>query len=249
MDAPLHDQVAIVTGAGSGIGRAVATTLAGAGAAVVAADIDEATARETAQNIGGTARPAQLDVGDVEGVDALVREVVAEHGRIDVLCNNAGITDTMQVPGEMSPQTWEKVVRVNLTGPFLLSRAVLPHMVAAGSGSVVNIASEAGLRGGTSGAAYTASKHGVIGLTRNIAWTHARDGVRCNAVCPGMVETNIGAAGFDEQGLQRLAPVMGLTDKLGQPQDIAEVVLFLATAQSSFVNGAVLPADGGWSAG
>jgi NAD(P)-dependent dehydrogenase (short-subunit alcohol dehydrogenase family) len=249
MDAPLDGQVAIVTGAGSGIGRAVAATLAGSGAAVVAADIDEATARETAQNIGGTARPAQLDVGDVEGVDALVREVVADHGRIDALCNNAGITDTMQVPGEMSPQTWEKVVRVNLTGPFLLSRAVLPHMVAAGSGSVINIASEAGLRGGTSGAAYTASKHGVIGLTRNIAWTHARDGVRCNAVCPGMVETNIGAAGFDEQGLQRLAPVMGLTDKLGQPQDIADVVLFLATAQSSFVNGAVLPADGGWSAG
>ena len=249
MHGPLDGHVAIVTGAGSGIGRAAATSLAGAGAAVVATDISADTARETAQAIGGSARAAHLDVGDADGVDALVREVVDEHGRIDVLCNNAGITDTMQLPAEMSPQTWERVLRVNLTGPFLLSRAVLPHMVAAGSGSIINVASEAGLRGGTSGAAYTASKHGVVGLTRNIAWTHARDGVRCNAVCPGMVETNIGASGFDEQGLQRLAPVMGLTDKLGQPEDIAAVVLFLATAQSSFVNGAVLPADGGWSAG
>lgn len=254
MDAPLDGRVAVVTGAGSGIGRAVATTFGRSGAAVVTADIAEATARETARSIeahGGRATAAALDVGEPDAVRALVDRVADEHGRIDVLCNNAGIVDTMALPEDISTETWDRVLRVNLTGPFLLTRAVLAHMVAAGRGSVINIASEAALRGGASGAAYTASKHGLVGLTRNVAWAHAPDGIRCNAICPGMVETNIApdTREFDPAGMERLKPVMELAENLAQPQAVADVALFLATERSAFVNGAVVPADGGWSAG
>lgn len=253
MDELLDGQVAVVTGAGSGIGRAVAGTFARAGATVIAADIAAESARDTVQCIeqdGGRAVATTIDVGSPESVDDLAREVSGEYGRIDVLCNNAGVVDTMALPEAITPETWERVMRVNLTGPFLLTRAVLPHMVSAGHGSIVNIASEAGLRGGSSGAAYTASKHGVVGLTRNVAWAHVQDGVRCNAICPGMVETNIaGPADFDPEGMERLKPVMSLAERLAQPQAIADVALFLATERSSFVNGAVVPADGGWSAG
>lgn len=253
--ATLAGQVAIVTGAGSGIGRAMARTFAAAGAIVVVADIASDRAQEVVQDIeqdGGRAISATADVGDETAVNTLVQEVVESHGHIDVLCNNAGVMDTMALPGEIPTALWEQVLRINLTGPFLLSRAVLPHMLANTHGSVINTASEAGLRGGAAGAAYTASKHGLIGLTRNLAWAHARDGIRCNAICPGPVETEIsggdGTAAFDPDGLQRLAPVLALGEQHAKPQSIANVALFLASAQSSFINGAVLPADGGWSA-
>ncbi|MBA8826435.1 NAD(P)-dependent dehydrogenase (short-subunit alcohol dehydrogenase family) [Saccharopolyspora lacisalsi] len=251
----LDGRVAIITGAGSGIGRAMATTFAAAGATVVAADIAADSARSTTLDIerdGGRATAVEADVGDEAAVENLVREVVDAHGRIDVLCNNAGIMDTMALPENIPTELWDRVLRLNLTGPFLLTRAVLPHMLANGHGRVVNTASEAGLRGGAAGTAYTASKHGVIGLTRNLAWTHARDGIRCNAICPGPVSTNVsggeGKASFDTAGIERLAPVLALGEQMAEPQAIADVALFLASEQSSFVNGAVLPADGGWSA-
>ncbi|MFC4062713.1 SDR family NAD(P)-dependent oxidoreductase [Planomonospora corallina] len=250
----LRDRVAIVTGAGSGIGRAMALALAGAGARVVVADIAAEPATGTVklvQEAEGAARAAVLDVGDEAMVGELVRETVEDWGRIDILCNNAGIIDNMALPAEMSTATWDRVLRVNLTGPFLLTRAVLPQMLAQGGGSIVNTASEAGLRGGAAGVAYTASKHGVVGLTRNVAWAYARSGIRCNAICPGPTETSIAesAAVFDPRGIERLGPVLGLGEIFAKPQDMAAVALFLASDAARLVNGAIIPVDGGWLAG
>jgi NAD(P)-dependent dehydrogenase (short-subunit alcohol dehydrogenase family) len=151
----------------------------------------------------------------------------------------------------MTLAEWERVLRINLTGPFLVTHAVLPHMLSRGSGVIVNTASEAGIRGGAAGAAYTASKHGVIGLTRSVAWAYANDGIRCNAIVPGPTETAgmvDQAANFDQKGFARLQPVISLNGRIAQPEESADVAVFLASDAASFVNGAILPVDGGWAA-
>ncbi|MBG0816491.1 SDR family NAD(P)-dependent oxidoreductase [Planomonospora sp. ID82291] len=249
---PLHDRVALVTGAGSGIGRAMAVAFAAAGARVVACDIDAAGAERTAADIadgGGSAVAAVADVADEASVAALAETALGAYGRVDVLCNNAGIMDTMALPADIPVELWERVLRVNLTGTFLVTHAVLPHMLRQGGGSIVNTASEAGIRGGAAGAAYTASKHGVVGLTRSVAWAYAKDGIRCNAILPGPTMTNIAAnAVFDAAGAARLGPVLALGERMAEPERMADAALFLASDAASFVNGAILPVDGGWSA-
>jgi NAD(P)-dependent dehydrogenase (short-subunit alcohol dehydrogenase family) len=172
-------------------------------------------------------------------------------GRIDVLCNNAGVIDTMALPADTSVAEWTRVLSINLTGTFLMTHEVLPHMLKQGSGVIVNTASEAGIRGGASGAAYTASKHGVVGLTRNVAWAYANDGIRCNAILPGPTATGIagGIEGFDEKGKARLLPIISLQQRVAAPEQVADAVLFLASDAAAFINGAMVPVDGGWSAG
>ncbi|MFI7633422.1 SDR family NAD(P)-dependent oxidoreductase [Nonomuraea sp. NPDC049400] len=244
------DRVALVTGAGSGIGRAMAVAFAKAGSRVVVCDIHADSAASTAADIGddlAVAVPA--DIADQDSVAGLVDAAVSAYGRIDVLCNNAGIMDTMALPADVTVEQWERVLRVNLTGTFLVAHAVLPHMLRQGGGAIINTASEAGIRGGAAGVAYTASKHGVVGLTRNIAWAYAKDGIRCNAILPGPTMTGMAAtATFDEIGLTRLAPVLALGERIAQPEQMAEAALFLASDAASFVNGAIVPVDGGWSA-
>ncbi|MEV0629277.1 SDR family NAD(P)-dependent oxidoreductase [Nonomuraea wenchangensis] len=244
------DRVALVTGAGSGIGRAMAVAFAKAGARVVAADVDQARAEETAAVVGEAALAVTADVGDQASVAALVEAAIGAYGRIDVLCNNAGILDTMALPAEITPEVWDRVIRVNLTGAFLVTHAVLPHLLRQGRGAIVNTASEAGIRGGAAGAAYTASKHGLIGLTRSVAWAYAKDGIRCNAILPGPTATNIAdGATFDPAGAARLSPVLALGELMAQPEQMADAALYLASDAASFVNGAIVPVDGGWSAG
>ncbi|MEV5553014.1 glucose 1-dehydrogenase [Nonomuraea wenchangensis] len=244
------DRVALVTGAGSGIGRAMAVAFAKAGARVVAADVDRARAEETAAVVGEAALAVTADVGDQASVAALVEAAIGAYGRIDVLCNNAGILDTMALPAEITPEVWDRVIRVNLTGAFLVTHAVLPHLLRQGRGAIVNTASEAGIRGGAAGAAYTASKHGLIGLTRSVAWAYAKDGIRCNAILPGPTATNIAdGATFDPAGAARLSPVLALGELMAQPEQMADAALYLASDAASFVNGAIVPVDGGWSAG
>jgi NAD(P)-dependent dehydrogenase (short-subunit alcohol dehydrogenase family) len=243
------NKVCLVTGAGSGIGRAMALAFAKAGARVVVCDIDRDGAGATAAEIGDLAVAVTADIGEESSVAALVETAIGAYGRIDVLCNNAGIMDNMALPADVAISDWERLLRVNLTGTFLVTHAVLPHMLSQGGGTIVNTASEAGIRGGAAGVAYTASKHGVVGLTKSVAWAYAQDGIRCNAILPGPTMTNIATAdSFDPAGLARLGPVLALGGRLAQPEQMADAALFLASDAASFINGAIVPVDGGWSA-
>lgn len=247
-------RIAIVTGAGSGIGRAMALGFGKAGAAVVVNDFAGDRARETVgmiEALGGAAVAAVADISDEAQVAAFVEDAAQRWGRIDILCNNAGIMDKINLPVDTTTEMWNRIIAINLTGCFLVTRAVLPHMLARKKGSIINTASNAGLRGGCAGLAYVASKHGVVGITRSVAWMHAPDGIRCNAICPGATETNIGGGlgleAFDKAGMARAAPVMALGTS-GQPIDIAEAAFFLASDAAKFVNGTIIPVDGGWGA-
>jgi NAD(P)-dependent dehydrogenase (short-subunit alcohol dehydrogenase family) len=178
-------------------------------------------------------------------VDALV---AACGGRIDVVVNNAGIMDGLLPVGEMDDATWARVLDVNLTAPMRTTRAVLPLMVAAGSGSIVNVASEASLRAGASGTAYAASKHGLIGLTRSTAVFYRQFGIRCNAVLPGPVATNIEAPFRSQLGASVLGPLMGIIPPVAQPAELAGAICWIASPDAPNVTGAILTSDGGWSA-
>ncbi|MGN9842187.1 SDR family NAD(P)-dependent oxidoreductase [Nonomuraea sp. H19] len=244
------NRVALVTGAGSGIGKAMAVAFAEAGARIVVCDVDQGRAKQTASDLGEVAIAVGADIGDEAAVAALTEAAISAYGRIDVLCNNAGIMDTMALPADIRVEEWERVLRINLTGTFLVTHAVLPHLLRQGGGAIVNTASEAGIRGGAAGAAYTASKHGVVGLTRSVAWAYAKDGIRCNAILPGPTMTNIAAnATFDPTGAARLSPVLALGERIAKPEQMAAAALFLASDAASFINGAIVPVDGGWSAG
>lgn len=255
MSLTINDRVIIITGAGSGIGRATAQQAAAAGAHIVVADINEASASETVELItaaGGSASTAFGDISDQSVVDRIVGDA-GTHGRIGGLVNNAGVMDLFAGAGETDDATWERCLRVNLTAPFLLVRAVLPRLIEAGNGSIVNVASEAGIRGAAAGAAYTASKHGVIGLTRNTAYTYAKAGVRTNAVLPGGVETNImgsiDSTKISQEGLAAITPVHQTAIRNAAPTELAALIVFLLADEAINVNGAIIPSDGGWSAG
>jgi NAD(P)-dependent dehydrogenase (short-subunit alcohol dehydrogenase family) len=241
----LTGKTALVTGAGSGIGRETAKLFVEAGAQIVAADISEAGLKE----LGVEAELLVADVSDRAEAEGMVQKVVDRYGRIDILANVAGIVDRLLPVGELEDDVWQRVLAVNLTGPMYTCRAAIPLMVAAGGGSIVNVASVAGTGGAKGGAAYTASKHGVIGLTRNIAATYAKEGVRCNAVCPGGIDTNIPLGGDPSQkGLEVVIAASSLSPRFGLPDEVGRAIRFLASDEAVFVNGAVLLVDGGWTA-
>ncbi|MET7294954.1 SDR family NAD(P)-dependent oxidoreductase [Streptomyces griseoloalbus] len=242
----------IVTGAGSGIGRAAALAFAAQNDRVVVADLDAGRADAVVEEIeeaGGTAVAVTGDLSEQAVVDRVTATAVERFGGVDVLVNNAGIMDSMSAPADVSDAEWERVIRVNLTAPFLLSRAVLPHMLAAGRGAIVNTASEAALRGSAAGVAYTASKHGVVGLTKSLAVMYRKSGIRANAVCPGGTATAIAVdADRSAHGPATLAPHFVNLGRVSQPKEQAAAILFLASDAASNINGAILPVDDGWSA-
>lgn len=251
----LLDKVVIVTGAGSGMGLAMVNRFAREGATLVAADwngprLEAAVAAIEAA--GGAIVGVRGDISDRVTAEGLVDRALADHGRVDVLVNNAGIMDHMAGVGEVTDEIWQKVLAVNLHGPMYTMRRAIPAMVAAGSGSIINIASTAAISGGAAGAAYTVSKHGLLGLTKNTAWMYATRGVRCNAICPGGTATNISETmpkdQLDPTGAARAGAFAALIPLYLIPDDIANVALFLASDESLHVNGAVITADGGWKA-
>ena len=242
----------MITGAGGGIGGASARRLAAEGARVACADVAEEAARAVAAELvdaGGEAEAFAVDVTDEESVAELYAAVEARYGGVHVLVNNAGVL----LPGDVSVlatdlAVWCRVLDINLTGVFLCCKHGIPRLLAAGSGSVVNMASISGLVGSaTSQIAYAASKGGVIALTRDIAVELARKGVRANAVCPGPVETPLALQLYGDDAAWRRREVHIPTGRLGTPGEVAEAVLFLASDESSWVTGTTLVVDGGIS--
>jgi NAD(P)-dependent dehydrogenase (short-subunit alcohol dehydrogenase family) len=253
--ANVHDsrhegRAALVTGAASGIGRATVLRLAAEGARVLACDIAEAGLEETRAQAGDGVEVEVADITRPADVDRIVDRAVEAFGRIDVLANVAGILDNFLSAHEIDDATWQRVMAVNVDGPMRLSRAVLRRFLEQGSGGIVNVASQASIRGGTAGFAYTTSKHALLGQTRSIAWLYAGEGVRCNAVLPGGVETNIASTLTEPSSwtLERIGPIIGMT-KVAPPDQIATVISWLASDEAANVNGAVVTSDGGWSTG
>jgi NAD(P)-dependent dehydrogenase (short-subunit alcohol dehydrogenase family) len=242
----------IVTGAGSGIGKAAALRFAREGDRVLVADLNAETADAVVDEIraaGGTAVSVTGDLSDQAVVDQVVKTAVEAFGGIGVLVNNAGIMDSMSACADVSDAEWERVIRVNLTALFLLTRAALPHMLARGKGAIVNTASEAGLRGSAAGTAYTVSKHGVVGLTRSIAIMYRNAGIRANAIAPGGTATNISVtADPAAHGPQAIGAYMSNIGRVSEADEQAAAIVFLASDAASNVNGVILPVDNGWSA-
>lgn len=235
----------IVTGAGSGIGRATAERVVAEGGRVVAVDVAEHRLEELAAVLPtGTVVTV---VADITEEDDIARIVAAADGRVDGLANVAGIMDGMVPWHEVGDDLWRRVFAVNVDGTFALTRAVLPIFLEQGWGSVVNVTSEAALRGNAAGTAYTASKHAVVGLTRSAAFFYGPSGIRVNAVAPGPTATAIGGRAASEFGGERLAPFMALIPPVTDAQDMASSITWLLSSDSRNINGVVLASDGGWS--
>jgi 3-oxoacyl-[acyl-carrier protein] reductase len=245
--ARLEGRTAFITGAASGLGKAQAVRFAQEGARIVAADLNEEGAKATAAEIvaaGGTAIGTLIDVTDEDSVQRAVDAALEEFGTIDTLSNTAGMFDNFAQLPDTDREAFDRVLRVNLDGMFNVTRALLPHMIEQGRGVIVNIASGAGLRGGGGGIAYTTSKHGVVGFTRQLAAAHGGQGVRVNAIAPGLIDTPmVSAFSSDADTVAGLAAQPG--GRLGRPEDVANAALFLASDEADFIHAATLSVDGG----
>jgi 2-hydroxycyclohexanecarboxyl-CoA dehydrogenase len=238
----LSDKIAIVTGAGQGIGKAIATKLGDEGAIVVVTDLDEASAKEVAEALP-SAVAIRTDVTDRDAVAAMVDRVVQQFGRVDVLVNNAG-WDKGAAFLDSDPADWDRAIRINLYGVLHTCKAVLPVMAAASAGAVVNLGSDAGRVGSSGEAVYSAAKGGVIAFTKSLAREMARSQVRVNCVCPGPTDTALFASFAGPKLREALTKAIPFR-RLGQPEDIANAVAFLASDEASFITGQTLSVSGG----
>jgi len=247
----LEGKNAVVTGGGSGMGRAISQRFAAEGARVAVLDLNLETAQETADLIresGGRAIAVACDVSDNASVVAASNDVLAELAGVDVLVNNAGMLDGYAALLDTSEELWDRIIGVDLKGVFLVTRAFLPTMIAGGGGSVVNTSSIAGFVAGGGGIAYTSAKHGVIGFTKQLTADYGREGIRANAVCPGAIETGMTREIFESGDAAVMDSVRAVpAGRYAQPEEVANLALFLASDESSFVYGAAYLIDGGWT--
>lgn len=239
-------QTIIVTGAGSGIGRATALRLHREGARVIGADVS--AERLDALRAEASDERMVTVAGDIADAGTIQRIMDAAGSTVEGLANVAGIMDAFLPPAEVDDETWDRVFRVNLTAPMRLTRAVLPGMIARGGGAIVNVASEASLRASASGVAYTSSKHALAGFTKSVAFFYGPQGIRANAVAPGAVATNIEAPMRSEYAAGRIGPIMqALMTPVATAEQLASAIVWLLSDQSANINGVILPSDGGWS--
>lgn len=248
----LQDRVAVVTGAASGMGKSIAELYAKEGAKVIVADLNLEGAEQVAAGIvsnGGVAKALKVNVALIEDIDNMIDTAVNEYGTLDILVNNAGIMDGFEPVGDITDERWDLIFDINTKSVMRSTRKALPIFLEKGKGVIVNTASTGGVSGAHAGAIYTASKHAVVGLTKNTAFMYANKGIRCNAIAPGATATNISASmkNINEFGMSRTQLTQAVIPRVGTPEEIAQVALFLASDDSSFVNGAIIAADAGWT--
>lgn len=243
----LEGKVALVTGAGSGIGEAIAHQFADHGATVVVVDINDVPAKQVATDIGPSAHAEVADVSDADSMKSLIDRVVAEHGRLDIAVNNAGIGGPSAPVADYPLEGWRQVMAVNLDGVFYSMRYEIPAMLKNGGGSIVNIGSILSSVGFAQSGAYVAAKHGLVGLTKTAAIEYSKEGVRVNAVGPGFIETPLlrkPESAEIVKGVTALHPI----GRLGKPEEVANLVTFLASDEASFVSGSYYTVDGAYTA-
>ncbi|MFB7642391.1 SDR family NAD(P)-dependent oxidoreductase [Peribacillus butanolivorans] len=241
----LKDKVAVITGGASGMGKAEALAFAEKGAKVVIADINYEGAQKVVNEIianGESALALQVNMTNSAKINDMVQVILSEFGQIDILVNNAGVFDKYKTSLETSEEDWDFIFNINLKSIFLLSNLVLPGMISRGNGTIINISSVAGLVAGKGGAAYTASKHGLIGYTKHLASVYASQGIKVNAICPGTIVTPLTKDILDNIPVDNIP-----ARRFGQQEEVAELAVFLASDQAKFLNGTAIPIDGGFT--
>lgn len=249
----LKDKVAVITGSGAGIGKAIATIFAQQGAQVVIADFNEDALTQTVSELteqGYEALGVKVNVSEENDIQKLMETVVKHYQKVDILVNNAGVSDNMQAAGNVEDVVWERVLDINVTGVMRSTRAVLPIFIENGGGTIINIASISGLTGGRGGFGYTAAKHAVVGMTKNVASQYGPQNIRCNAIAPAHVDTGFAQTmtNVDQFGMKMAVRGANLMHQVGKIEDIGNIALFLASEDSKYINGVALACDGGWSA-